>query len=87
LVLGELLRPAQVDDPRDPVVGEGAPTRTRELANVVGTDNPAGNGPRTILGRQPAKVADVHAAVPVEVCHRPQLREGEPALGIQPFYL
>jgi hypothetical protein len=69
LVLGELLGPAEVDDPRHPVVRERVPARVRELAHVVGAHDAAGHRLAAALERQSAEVAHVEAAVPLEFGH------------------
>ena len=63
-VLRELLRPAQVDDPPDAVLGERAPAGIGQPTHVVRSDdNPFANPP-AVLGRQAAEIARVQAALP-----------------------
>ena len=66
LVLGELLRPAQVDDARHAVLGERAPALVGQPADVVGADDTPRRVSPPVLGRQAAEVADVQAALPRE---------------------
>jgi hypothetical protein len=69
LVLCELFRPTQVDDARNAVFSERVPAGVGERANVVRTDDGARACTSPVLGRQPAEVADVEAALPGERCH------------------
>jgi hypothetical protein len=69
----ELVVPAEVDDRADAVVDERLPAGRREVSYAVRADDGAEPSLASVLGRMPAQVADVEAAVP-----------GEDALGQEP---
>jgi hypothetical protein len=61
-----LLVEAEVDDAPDPVRDERGPAGGAQRVDVVGADDRAAPRCASVLGRQPAQVADVEASVPLE---------------------
>ena len=66
-VFGQLLVRAQVDDCPDAVIDERLPAFFCQLADAVGANDRVESSLAAVLGRVPAEVADVEAAVPGEV--------------------